>query len=216
MRVPEYIREVVEHIAFLAREDKKIDRRSGVSQRLPITVMENVVSNAERRALESGETIAVPRVVDIFSALPSITGKLELEYEGEMKGGESVARELVRGAVGRVYTQYFDGINFAQVIQWFDLGGTIKLDESVNSADMASQLGSIQGLLERTKALGLGANEPDAMRASAGEFILEGLCAHRRISRTEERLFAADNRKRDSPAAGEGGKRGADTRRHYQ
>ena len=115
-----------------------------------------------------------------------------------------------------VYTQYFDGINFAQVIQWFDLGGTIKLDESVNSADMAAQLGSIQGLLERTKALGLATNEPDAMRASAGEFILEGLCAHRRISRSEERLFAADNRKRDSAAAGEGGKRGPDTRRHYQ
>jgi magnesium chelatase subunit I len=215
VRVPNYIREIVEQVAFLAREDKRIDKRSGVSQRLPITVMENVVSSAERRALEAGETTTAPRVVDIFSALPSITGKLELEYEGELKGGETVARELVRGAVGRVFTQYFDGINFSQVVQWFDLGGSIKLDESIGSADMVEQLSHIQGLLERTQAFGLSESEPDAIRASAGEFILEGLCAHRRISRTEERVFAADERKRDAAAASESPKR-SDSRRHYQ
>jgi magnesium chelatase subunit I len=217
MRVPAYIREVVEQVAFLAREDKKIDKRSGVSQRLPITVLENVVSNAERRAVAAGETSAAPRIVDVFSALPSITGKLELEYEGELKGGETVARELVRGAVGRVFTHYFEGINFSQVIQWFDLGGAIKLDDSIDSAEMCVQLGQIQGLMERIKAFGLTANEPDAIRASAGEFILEGLCAHRRISRSEERVFTADDRKRDAAAAGEStGKRGGESRRHYQ
>ena len=77
---------VVEQLAFLAREDKRIDKRSGVSQRLPISVLENVVSNAERRALRCKDDAAVPRVTDIYSALPSITGKLELEYEGELKG----------------------------------------------------------------------------------------------------------------------------------
>ena len=66
---------VVEQLAFLAREDKKVDKRSGVSQRLPISVLENVVSNAERRALKAGEAVAVPRVLDIYSALPSITGQ---------------------------------------------------------------------------------------------------------------------------------------------
>src|SRR5579862_4020576 len=99
VRVPDYIREVIEQLAFSAREDKKVDKRSGVSQRLPISAIENVVSNAERRALVSGETVAVPRVLDIYAALPSITGKLELEYEGELKGGDSVARELIRLAV---------------------------------------------------------------------------------------------------------------------
>jgi magnesium chelatase subunit I len=218
LRVPAYLREVVEQIAFLAREDKKIDKRSGVSQRLPITVLENVVSNAERRAVTAGETLAVPRVVDVFSALPSITGKLELEYEGELKGGEAVARELVRAAVGRVFTHYFDGINFSQVIQWFDLGGTIQLDDAVDSAGMLAQLSQIQGLLERTKAFGLSPNEPDAVRASAGEFILEGLYAHRRISRSEERVFSAGERKRDAAAAGgeSSPKRAGDSRRHYQ
>src|SRR5579862_4440719 len=111
VRVPDYIREVIEQLAFSAREDKKVDKRSGVSQRLPISAIENVVSNAERRALVSGETVAVPRVLDIYAALPSITGKLELEYEGELKGGDSVARELIRLSVGKVYTRLFDGEN---------------------------------------------------------------------------------------------------------
>ncbi len=65
LRVPDYIREIVEQLAFSARDDKKVDKRSGVSQRLPISVLENVLSNAERRALLTGEAIAVPRVLDI-------------------------------------------------------------------------------------------------------------------------------------------------------
>src|SRR5262249_35019188 len=124
VRVPDYVREVVEQLAFLAREDKRIDKRSGVSQRLPISVLENVVSNAERRALKCHEPIAVPRILDIYSALPAITGKLELEYEGELKGGDTVAKELIRIAVGKVYDQYFEGSNVAQIVQWFDLGGS--------------------------------------------------------------------------------------------
>jgi magnesium chelatase subunit I len=197
MRVPEYIKQVVEQIAFLAREDKRIDKRSGVSQRLPISVMENAVSNAERRALKAREHIAVPRVLDIYSALPAITGKLELEYEGELKGGDTVARELIRVAVGKIYNLYFEGANVSQIVQWFDLGGSLKLDENMDSAGMVKQLAGIQGLMEKTRALRLGANEPDAVRAAAAEFILEGLHAHRRISRSEERGFAAEEKKRE-------------------
>jgi len=202
LEVPNYIREIVEQLAFLAREDKKVDKRSGVSQRLPISVLENVASNAERRALRAGETVAVPRVLDIYSALPSITGKLELEYEGELKGGDNVARELIRAAVGKVYTSHFDGVNVSQIVQWFELGGSLKLDEILDSSAMAAQLTNIQGLMEKTGALGLGASEPDALRASAAEFILEGLYAHRRISRNEEIGFTAGERKREA-AAGE-------------
>jgi len=197
VKVPAYVKEVVEHLAFLAREDKRIDKRSGVSQRLPISVLENVISNSERRALRSREPVAVPRILDIYSALPAITGKLELEYEGELKGGDAVAREIIRTAVGKVYDHYFEGVNVAQIIQWFDLGGSLKLDENMNSESMARQLNGIQGLMEKIKALGLSANEPDAMRASAGEFILEGLHAHRRISRNEERGFAAEEKRRE-------------------
>ncbi len=196
--VPRYIREVIEELAFLAREDKKVDKRSGVSQRLPISVLENVVSNSERRALRAKDRMAVPRIIDIYAALPSMTGKLELEYEGELKGGEAVARELIRQAVGKVYTNYFGEINVAPIVQWFELGGTLKLDESVPASQMVRQLVSIQGLMEKVGALGLGVSEEDAVRASAAEFILEGLYAHRRISRSEERGYAADERKREA------------------
>jgi magnesium chelatase subunit I len=195
VKVPDYVRRVVEQVAFMAREDKRVDKRSGVSQRLPISVLENMVSNAERRALEAKDDFAVPRVLDLYSALPAMTGKLELEYEGELKGGDAVAREIIRAAVGKVYTEFFEGVNMNQVIQWFDLGGSLKLDETAGAANMVQQLGGIQGLMEKTRALGLGSNEPDAVRASAAEFILEGLHAHRRISRNEERGFGAEEKR---------------------
>jgi len=206
-RLPNYIVEIVEQVAFLARDDKKVDKRSGVSQRLPISVMENIVSNAERRALATREPVAVPRVLDIYSALPSITGKIELEYEGELKGGDAVARDLIRMAVGKVYNKYYEGVNVSGIVQWFDLGGALKLDETEDSASMVKQLGSIQGLLEKVRALGLGSYEPDALRVSAAEFILEGLYAHRRISRSEERGFTAEEKKREAPGKDDEAKR---------
>src|ERR671926_572659 len=84
VRVPDFIAEVIERVAFEARKDRRIDKRSGVSQRMPITVLENVVSNAERRALMTGESEVVPRISDIYAAQSAITGKIELEYEGEL------------------------------------------------------------------------------------------------------------------------------------
>jgi magnesium chelatase subunit I len=210
--VPHYIRQVVEQLAFLARDDKRVDKRSGVSQRLPISVLENVVSNAERRALRAKDDVAVPRITDIYSALPSITGKLELEYEGELKGGDTVAREIIRTAVGKTYNEYLEGVNVSQIIQWFDLGGSLKLDETIDAATMCRQLAGIQGLMEKTKALGLSANEPDAVRAAAAEFILEGLYAHRRISRNEERGFGPEEKKREAP---EGKSERPNMRRQY-
>ncbi len=83
-----------------------MDKRSGVSQRLPIACLETAVSSAEQRAARNGEAHAVARVADVYAALPALTGKLELEYEGELKGAETIARELIRGAVGRVFTKH--------------------------------------------------------------------------------------------------------------
>ena len=212
VEVPQFIREVIENIAFLAREDKRVDKRSGVSQRLPISVLENVTSNAERRALRAGETEAAARVLDIYAALPSITGKLELEYEGELKGGDTIAREVIRMAVGKVYSSYFEGANMSQIIQYFELGGSVRVDESLPSADIVARLNSIQGLLERTGQLGLGSNETDALRVAAAEFVLEGLYAHRRLTRSEQREFTAGERKRESNPQEDARK----SRRQYQ
>jgi magnesium chelatase subunit I len=195
LTVPKFIRETVEAVAFLAREDKRIDKRSGVSQRLPISVMESVISNAERRALVGMEVEAVPRVVDLYAALPSMTGKMELEYEGELKGGEAVARELIKAAVGRVFTHYFDGVNVGMIVKYFERGGALKVDEGTSPADMLLAMMPVEGLMEKTAALGIGVGESDAMRAAAAEFLLEGLYAHRRISRSEELGFMGEERR---------------------
>jgi magnesium chelatase subunit I len=191
LEVPKYVREVIERIAFAAREDKKIDKRSGISQRLPISCMENVISNAERRAIKSGEEMVVPRVSDIYAALPAITGKLELEYEGEMKGADAVGRELIRTAVAKTFDQYFSGVNMQQVVQWFDLGGEIKLAESVSSKEVFNSLKNIQGLADKLEALGITNKVAVEAQVSAAEFVLEGLYAHKRIGRSEERVFTA-------------------------
>ena len=197
IEVPGWIREVVEQIAFVAREDKRVDKRSGVSQRLPISVLENVISNAERRALLSREHLAVPRVLDIYAALPSITGKIELEYEGELKGGDSVAREVIRTAIARVYSNHLGELNTREIQNHFNQGGTLKLDELAPSGELVTALGKIEGLLAKTGALGLGSNEPDAKRVAAAEFILEGLHALRRIGRSEELGFTGEERRKE-------------------
>jgi magnesium chelatase subunit I len=201
LHVPKYVAEVVERIAFVAREDKRIDKRSGVSQRLPISVLENVISNAERRALRNREKRVVPRVSDIYAAMPAITGKLELEYEGEMKGGDTVARELIRSAIASTYDQYFHDVNMNQVVQWFDLGGNIQITDTAAASELSNTLKDIQGLSEKLGALGVKAKDSVEMQVSAAEFVLEGLHAHNRIGRNEERIFSAVERqaKHDIP-----------------
>jgi magnesium chelatase subunit I len=191
MVVPKFLSEVVERIAFAAREDKKIDKRSGVSQRLPITCMENVISNAERRAIRNQEEMIVPRIGDIYSAMPAITGKLELEYEGEMRGADFVVRELIRAAVAKTFDAYFEGTNMQQIVQWFDLGGEIKFGEAAAATEVSEGLKKIQGLGEKLERLGVKAKDRLEMQASAAEFVLEGLYAHKRIGRSEERVFSA-------------------------
>jgi magnesium chelatase subunit I len=189
--IPAYVCEVVEEIAFQARGDRKIDKRSGVSQRLPITTLELVVSNAERRALANAETVVVPRVTDVYAALPSITGKFELEYEGELRGAEQVARDLIRSAVGTVFSGRFDGVDTRTVVEWFDLGGTLQLSDTTSADDVITQTRGVQGLRELAERGGLPPGAPAPAVASAIDFVLEGLCAQKKISRSDERGYAA-------------------------
>jgi magnesium chelatase subunit I len=191
LNVPKYVREVIERIAFAAREDKKVDKRSGVSQRLPISCMENVISNAERRAIRSNEKVVVPRIGDVYAAMPAITGKLELEYEGEMKGADHVGRELIRTAIAKTYDEYFNGMNMQQIVQWFDLGGEVQLADAAGAAEVLQSLHHIQGLMEKLVKVGVGPKDSSELQVSAAEFVLEGLHAHKRIGRNEERVFSA-------------------------
>src|SRR6266481_4358034 len=204
IEVPNYLRQVVEEIAFQAREDKRVDRRSGVSQRLPITTLESVVSNAEQRTARNGEKSVVARVADVYAALPAITGKLELEYEGELKGADTIARELIRAAVGRVFSKHFTDINFQPVIQWFELGGELKLPELANTSDRYQQLSKIQGVMDHIGKLGVQDRKDAGAAAAAAELILEGLWAHRRIGRSEERGFYADKPRQSDQREREG------------
>ena len=194
LHVPKYVSEVIERIAFAAREDKRVDKRSGVSQRLPISAMENVISNAERRAIRNAEHNVVPRIGDIYAAMPAITGKLELEYEGEMKGADVVARELIRNAVASTYDQYFHGENMQQIIQWFDLGGSIQMQDTAAAKELLETLTGIQGLTEKLTSLDVKSKDAAEVQVSAAEFVLEGLHAHKRIGRSEERVFTAGER----------------------
>jgi magnesium chelatase subunit I len=195
IEIPHYIRQIVEQIAFSAREDKKVDKRSGVSQRLPISTMELVISNAERRALLHDEAIAVPRVGDIYTALPGISGKIELEYEGEMRGADTVIREIIRASVATVFDQYFAATNTQQIEQWFNLGGTVQLNDEQPSAGSLEELKQIQGLFEKLSPLQITSKSKSEIAVSAAEFLLEGMYAHKRLSRTEERAFTAAEKK---------------------
>jgi magnesium chelatase subunit I len=191
VEIPNYVREVVEEVAFQARADRKIDKRSGVSQRLPITTLELVVSNAERRALSSGEKIAVPRVTDLYAALPSITGKFELEYEGELRGAEQIARDLIRSSVGTVFTGMFDGTDTRTVVEWFDLGGSLPLGDTSSAEEVIDETRRVQGLRELAEHAGVAPGAPAPLLASAIDFVLEGLYAQKKISRNDERGYSA-------------------------
>jgi len=196
--VPEFIKQIVEGIAFKARSDQRVDKRSGVSQRLPISCIENVISNAERRSIVGGEEHAVARIADVYAAMPAITGKIELEYEGELKGAENVARDLIRQAVQMIFRQYFPTTDFKQVIDWFEMGGSLKLSDTETSGALLARLANVQGLLDKIEVLGARPDSPPGIRAAAAEMILEGLHSVDKISRSEERGFTASSERKQS------------------
>ncbi len=189
LEVPPFVREIVEEVAFQARTERRVDKRSGVSQRLPISVLETVVSNAERRALDTGESPVVARVTDIYAALPSMTGKFELEYEGELKGAEQVALDLVRSAVSSVFDGYGSGNDFAEICRWFDSGGTLILSDTTSSSALVERARRVPGLIGAVEKLGAGGTGQAPSLAAGVDFVLEGLCAQRRISRSDERGY---------------------------
>jgi magnesium chelatase subunit I len=203
--MPDFVLEVIERVAFEAREDKRVDKRSGVSQRLPISALENAVSNAERRAVALSEDRVVPRVSDVYAAVPSITGKLELEYEGELQGGDTIARELIRRAAGRVLEERMGSADLSKIVAWFDQGGALKVSGDERSEVCLKGFGVVPGLVELVAECGL-ATPKDAPRAVAAcELVLEGLAAQKRISRSEELGYTRAKPERREPGYGKGG-----------
>jgi len=191
VHVPDFIRETVEQIAFEARDDSRVDKHSGVSQRMSITVIELMVSNAERRALLTGEEEIVPRISDIYAAIPSMTGKMELEYEGEQIGANRIAKDLIKRATGEVFEGYFVGIDFPHTVQWFDQGHNLRLADTASAAECVTLLEAVPELLD-TALIPFDFKKSDqAQTVSACEFVLEGLYAQNKISRNEEGGYTA-------------------------
>jgi magnesium chelatase subunit I len=140
----------------------------------------------------------VPRITDIYAAIPAITGKFELEYEGELKGADNVARELIRGAVSTVFDGHFPNGDFRQITDWFDMGGSLQVDDTLSSSEIASRTGAVQGLHEAARTI-VPKRAPEGQMAAAIDFVLEGLYAQRKISRSLEGQFQASEQVKRAP-----------------
>jgi magnesium chelatase subunit I len=196
VRLPPYVAEAVEEVAFQARDDSRVDKHAGVSQRLPITLLEAVASNAEQRALRAATPAPVARVSDLYAALAAVTGKLELEYEGELKGGEAVAREVVRRAIGQTLGRRLGATPVDEIVAWFEEERSLRVPEDLPPEQLLALYAQVPGLLDAARVIAADAApaagvSPAADLAPAAEFVLEGLVARRSIARSEERGYVA-------------------------
>jgi len=190
VRIPEFMEEMIERIAFEARVDKRIDKRSGVSQRMPISVLENAISNAERRSAITGECDVVPRVSDVYAALPAITGKIELEYEGELIGSHVIAQELIRRASDATFQARAGGVDTDEIVMWFDTGNALQVSDDVSGGAMVEGFARVPGLIDLVANTGLAATGDAPTVAAACELALEALVARRKISRSDAGRYA--------------------------
>ncbi len=197
VRIPQYFREIVEEIAFEARKSEYVDQKSGVSARLTVAAMENLISNAERRAILLNEKCVVPRICDLPHILPGLTGKIELVFEGEQEGSVKVSRALIGKAVREVFRRYFpdplqkrkqgvqDDQEYGKVVGWFESGNTLEVADDMPIAAYIAELDRVKGLRELTgRHLSIdGSNQHEL--ASAMEFTLDGLHQNSRIAKDE-------------------------------
>jgi magnesium chelatase subunit I len=204
VRVPFFFREIVEQVAFEARKSEFVDQKSGVSARLTIAAMENLVSNAERRAILLGDAVVVPRVCDLPHVLPGMTGKLELVFEGEQEGSVKVSRALVGKAVREVFRKYFpdplkkkvrppaeqggkpivDDSEYGRIIQWFEAGNVIEIADDMPIDAYTRELGKVKGLHEFTRRHVPQVDEQYEL-PSMMEFVLDGLHQNSKIAKDE-------------------------------
>ena len=181
VQIPYIFREVIEQVAFEARDSEYIDQKSGVSVRVTRAALELLISAAERRALINGEEETVVRVSDLLHLAPAITGKVELVYEGEQEGAENVAYTLIGRALRTVFTQYFpdpdekDGGRdaYADVLAWFTQGNTVNLNQDLSDNAYRTRLNEVEGLAELVTSEST--PDTDAQRFVMMEMVLEAL-----------------------------------------
>jgi magnesium chelatase subunit I len=192
VEIPEAVELLVEEIAFAARESDLVDQSSGVSARVPIAALELLVSNLERRALIAGEEPIYPRLVDIQMLLPAITGKVEMVYEGEQKGAEVVARQLIGVAAKKRFAAAFPAVGrevgtpedkgpFAPIVAWFAAGNSVTLSDEQPLAEYEAELKRVPGLWKLVEQRAASPRE----RAFLAELVLEGLHQHLKLARED-------------------------------
>lgn len=189
VHVPRFMREIVEEMARVARSSPAINQQSGVSVRMSIANMENLVSNAERRGLTHGEAAAIPRISDLLALLPSSRGKVELTLTEDDGHEDKVLTRIAAEAVKNVFDHYFEVKSLRPIVEWFESGQALAVGDRVPSREMAQRVAAIPPLRQASEELlrrveAEGAKEArDAWLASAAEFILEGLHVHNRLNK---------------------------------
>ena len=201
--IPTFMRELVEEVAIQARKSEYVDQNSGVSARLPIALIENLVSNAERRGLRTGEARVLTRVCDLANAVSGVSGKVELVLEGEQEGAMNVARALLGRGVKSMFAQRLPDAykprrtrgaaaqqaeaeamatsEYRPVLDWFAAGNHLEISDDMPHADYARRLSQVKGL-ERLAAKYLEPGDADEA-AVAMELVLEGLHQNSMLSR---------------------------------
>ena len=194
VELPESCRRLVERIAVSARESELVDQSSGVSARLPISAIELLTSNLERRALSQNEAAPAPRLCDLHMLLPAITGKVEMVYEGEQKGAEVVARQLIGDAVQALFDETFPEVGkevgsggeddigpYAAIVAWFADGNSVVLSDELPEPEYRERLERVPGLLELVDLYVDAGDE----RYYFAEIVLEGLHQHLKLGRED-------------------------------
>uniref|UniRef100_A0A832I0P8 Magnesium chelatase n=1 Tax=Eiseniibacteriota bacterium TaxID=2212470 RepID=A0A832I0P8_UNCEI len=204
VRVPQFMRELIEEVAIQARKSEYVDQNSGVSARLPIALLENVVSNAERRGVATGEAVVWTRVCDLQHAVSAVSGKVELVLEGEQEGALAVARALLGRGVKALFAQRFPDAfkpkrsgrraagaeageealasnEYRPILEWFAGGHHVELSDDLPQAEYAKRLAQVAGLRDLA-ARYLEPAGPEE-HAVAMELVLEGLHQSSMLSR---------------------------------
>ena len=189
--VPDLAKDLLEQISFEARKSEYVDAKSGVSARTSITAFENLLSTAERRSLMSGATNTMVRLSDFLGVIPSITGKIELVYEGEQEGADTVAAMLIDEAVKSIFPLYFPKINklekkdeetpYDELLHWFFQGEGFELLDDFTDEEYKRTLDSVKGLRHLIKKY-----QPDFPKEDTyflKEVLLWGLVAHKKLSK---------------------------------
>jgi len=190
VRVPRFMEEIVEEISRLARSSGHVNQASGVSVRMSIANYENMISNAERRAIKSQTRHAVARISDLAHLAAGSRGKLELNMTEETGQEDKLIGRIAEEAVKNVFDQNFKPSAFKNVVEFFEAGNTLETGDTVSGKDLLERISGVRDLAKQAAARGKEL-EPDLaagpfaaeMTASLAELILEGLHCHNRVNK---------------------------------